>query len=367
MSPKPSRSNQGLRGTLPARRTTSPPRARAKPANAAAGGTKKRARQTSGASRHAGRGMAKAPAPTRRKTEGIVSSTPQTKRTKDPAGGVAYVDGAVTDLARARISIQDRGFLLGDGVFETLRTSGGKVFRLDEHARRMADGLRAIHLHPSLLDDFHAAVDALVAAGRRRIGDDLYLRVMMTTGPMEDIADTGRGVTVVGFCKRFKPYPMAYYSHGVHVIESRQRKDSANPLSTVKSLSFLPYITARREALAQAAHDALLANEKGRIAEATTSNVFARRDGVVFAPGPEEGALAGVTRGAVLEMIRDAGFDLRTRLTREDLLSAKEAWLTNTTGGVIPLTKVGEHAIGSGRKGELTSRLGAGLEALLRA
>jgi branched-chain amino acid aminotransferase len=279
--------------------------------------------------------------------------------------GLAYIDGRTMDLATATVPLNDRGFLLGDGVFETLRTSNGRVFRREGHAQRLEAGLHAINLDGSLVGEFGQAVDALVAEGTKAFGGELYVRVMVSTGPMEDFLDTGRGVSVTGLCKKFKPYPMAYYSQGVDLVTSRERKDTRSALCTVKTLSFLPYVTARREAHNATAHDALLLNEHGRIAEATTSNLFALVDGKVHAPGPAEGAIPGVTRAAVLELVAEAGFTVVERLEPKQLHAADEVWLTNTTGGIVPVRQVDERRIDGGR-GELTARLGHALEAEIR-
>jgi branched-chain amino acid aminotransferase len=279
--------------------------------------------------------------------------------------GIAYVDGRTQDLATATVPLNDRGFLLGDGVFETLRTSNGRVFRLEGHVQRLEAGLRAVNLDGDLVGEFRQAVDALVHDGAAAFGGELYVRVMVSTGPMEDVLETGRGVTVTGLCKKFKPYPMQYYSQGVDLVTSRERKDSRSALATIKTLSFLPYVTARREAHNATAHDALLLNEHGRVAEATTSNVFALFEGKVHAPGEAEGAIPGVTRAAVLELVRDAGFPVVERLEVGTLRKAEEVWLTNTTGGIVPVRQVDEKRVGAGR-GELSSRLGHALEAAIR-
>jgi branched-chain amino acid aminotransferase len=171
---------------------------------------------------------------------------------------------------------------------------------------------------------------------------------------------------VTGICKKFKPYPMQYYARGIHLVQSKVRKHSQDPLSTVKTLSFLPYIAARRWALSQTAHDALLLNEHGRVAEASTSNVFARRGDTVHAPGAGEGAIPGVTRQAVLELVEDAGLRFKEPLTLQELAGADEAWLTNTTGGIVPVTKFLESRIGDGAKGETTTDLSHALEAAIR-
>jgi branched-chain amino acid aminotransferase len=280
--------------------------------------------------------------------------------------GLGYVEGQVLDLAKATIPLNDRGYLLGDGVFETLRTVNGHVFRLDQHAERMRRSLKAIGLDDPVEEEFRAAVRALEREGHRLYGGELYLRVNISTGPMGDFADGERGVIVTGLCRKFKPYPMQHYSRGVHLITSRQRKFSQSPLSTVKSLSFLPHVAARREAMAATVHDAILLNEHGRVAEATTSNVFARKGDTVYAPGEAEGAVPGVTRAVVLGLVEEAGLEVVERLPVDTLRTAREAWLTNTTGGVVPFTRFDDRPIGNGEKDNLTARLGKAFETLLR-
>jgi branched-chain amino acid aminotransferase len=280
--------------------------------------------------------------------------------------GLAYVDGKVTDLAKAWVPLSDRGFLLGDGVFETLRTCNGEPFRLQDHAERLRRGLKAINLDESLEEEFEEAVAMLVRKGKKEFGGELYVRINVTTGPMEDVLGTGRGMSVTGVCKKFKPYPMQYYSRGIQVVVSRQRKDTRSPLSAVKTLSFLPYIAARREAHSQTAHDAVLLNEHDRVAEASTSNVFAVVGDRLHAPGEKEGAIPGVTRAAVLELARDADLEVAEPLTLAQLGKAKEMFLTNTTGGIVPVTRFGDRPVGKGQKGELTTQLSHALEAMLR-
>lgn len=285
---------------------------------------------------------------------------------KSAPEGLAYVDGQIVDLAKASVPLNDRGYLLGDGIFETLRVANGRVFRLDGHARRLRSGLKLIGLDESVERDFHDAVKALVRDGKRAFGDDLYLRVNVSTGPMDDVAGTDRGLLVTGIAKKFKPYPMQYYSHGVQVIVCGQRKDTRNPLSGHKTLSYLPHILARREALSATAHDAVLLNEHGRPTECSTSNLFARKGDTVYAPGLAEGACPGITREVVLELLGEGGLDVVENLTLAQLRGASEAWLTNTTGGLVPITRLDDKAIGKGKKGELTTQLSHAYEALLR-
>lgn len=281
--------------------------------------------------------------------------------------GIATVDGRIVPLADAKVSLMDRGYLLGDGVFETLRVSGRRPFRRDDHLTRLQRGLEVLGQDDSLVSDVDVAIDALVdGAAEAGLGDALYLRVNVTVGPSEDIAGNGEGVGITGTCKPFQPYPMSHYSDGVHLVVAKQRKDPRDPLSSIKHMSFLPYVAARRYAMSKTAHDAILLNTDGRVAEATTSNVFAVVDDVLHAPGSEEGALPGVTRQVVLELAEDTGLDVRSRLEVEELRRAEEAFVTNTIGGVVPVTRFEEVPVGDGTKGDLTTRLGHALEDMVR-
>ncbi len=280
--------------------------------------------------------------------------------------GLAYVDGQTLDLKDARVPLLDRGYLMGDGVFETLRTTHGAVFHLEAHAARFRTGLAAIGLEPEVEDLFLEAVAELVAVGVPEFGDELYLRINATTGVTEDLGGSDAGVTLTGICKPFKPYPMRFYSHGVHLILSDRRVEAPSMTGGAKPLSFLPYVMARREAHARTAHDAILRNDAGRLAEVTTSNLFAVVGDVVHAPGPDEGAVDGVTRGVVLDFLDDAGIAVEPTLDVATLRGADEAFVTNTTGGVVPVTRFEEAPVGSGQKGELTTRLGHAYEDLVR-
>lgn len=280
--------------------------------------------------------------------------------------GLAFIDGETCDVRDARVPLLDRGYLMGDGIFETLRTAHGEVFRIDDHAARFRTGLRALGLDDEIEDLFRDAIARLVQEGIPRFGDELYLRINATTGVTEELDGRDAGVTLTGICRPFKPYPMRYYTHGVHMIMSKRRVESPSPTGGAKPLSFLPYVMARREAHARTAHDALLRNHAGRPVEATTSNLFALHDDVVYAPGVEEGAVDGVTRGVVLELLRDAGITVRERLELETLPAASEVFVTNTTGGVVPVTRMEGRPVGDGHKGDLTTRLGHAYEDLVR-
>lgn len=279
-------------------------------------------------------------------------SDDQDDEARASGGPIAYVDGKVVDLADARIPLDDRGYLLGDGVFETLRVCDGRPFVPELHRRRLVEGLAAIGLDETAASAYDVAVAALLFEGRRRIGVDLQLRVQVSTGRMDGIVQDDPRILVTGIARPFMPYPRDLLDNGVDLVMTDVVKRRGDRLATTKSLSFLPYVSARRQAVAAGAHDGLLGNDAGRIAEASTSNVFAVQDGRLHAPGPSEAALAGTMREVVLALVAAAdgapgGRELEVvpDLPLAALASADEAWLTNTTGGVVPVRSVDGHAL----------------------
>ena len=282
--------------------------------------------------------------------------------------GFALVDGRLVPLARARVPIVDRGFLLGDGAFETLRVRAGHAIHPERHLERLRRGLGAIGIADTAADEAAEAVGRLVEEGSRRIGSELYLRVHVTrTADAAEERLDAPGV-VSGIVRAFVPYPERAYSEGLRVALSGHRKISTDPLATVKSLSYLPYLMVRRRARAEGWDDALVRNEHGRLIEASTSNLFVVRQGRLHSPGPKEGALDGVTRSVVLEEARSLGIPVDETVDPSTLGQADEVFLTNTVGGLLPVREVqGVDSVPAGPTGRVWRRLADAYEAHLAA
>lgn len=245
---------------------------------------------------------------------------------------LAYVDGQVMDLAQASIPLDDRGFLLGDGVFETMRTVDGHVFEGALHEARLLDGLRRLGLDADP-QPYRDAVAALVEAARQRIGERMGLRIQVSTGAMTDLVTPG-ALRYTGIARPLPEH--APEQVRVATMPGRIRRD--DPLAGIKTLSFLPYVTARRQALAAGADDALLGNDAGRWVEGATANLFVRVGDTVYAPGPAQGTVDGVTR--------------RVLLRHCDAIEAAppegpwdEAWFTSSIAGVVPISHIDGSAL----------------------
>ncbi len=280
-----------------------------------------------------------------------------------PAGW-AWMDGAVVPLAEAAVPLDDPGFLLGDGVFETLRARRGRIFRWPLHRARMAHGLEVLGIGSGVLDTVQAALEALAAAGARDY-DDQYLRAQVVRERGAGAAATGN---VTALVRPLPGYPAHWHGTGVRLGVAACRIDPHSPLAGVKSLSYLPQVLARRQAQGGGFDDALILNTDGRVCESAHGNVIARLGRTLYAPGREEGALAGVTRDVLLGWARDNGYGIEIRLPWDVLPMAEEAVLASTLAGVVPIATVeGLDARFPGGEGELAVAMTQAYEAMLDA
>ncbi|MGH8271311.1 MAG: aminotransferase class IV [Gammaproteobacteria bacterium] len=274
---------------------------------------------------------------------------------------LAWIEGRILPLVEARIALDDPGFLVGDGVFETLRARRGKLFRWDLHAERLAAGLAAVGIGNEALAVAERAAHEVAARAQDGYADDLYVRVQVARDA------TGAG-TVTALARALPQYPERLYREGARLGVAAWHRDLADPLVGVKSLSYLPQVWSRREAQARGFDDALILNSAGRVCEAAHGNVIARRGRNIYAPGSEEGALDGVTRRVLLAQIADDAYVLQSRLERSELEEAEEVVLTSTLAGVIPVVEIeGVSKRYAGAAGELAARLTQTYETLLDA
>jgi branched-chain amino acid aminotransferase len=272
-----------------------------------------------------------------------------------------YLNNRFVSKEEAKISVFDHGFLYGDGVFETLRGYRGKVLMLGEHIARLEQSAARLHIPMPVK---RSRLSAIVAESLElnKLAD-AYLRITVSRGLGEIGLDPAlcKNPTLVVIAKPFEPYPESFYTDGVSVavVQTRRNLPEAMP-PHVKSLNYLNNILAKMEATALGAHDAVLLNHQGEVAEGTTSNVFVALGGRLLTPAHDCGILAGITRNLVLRLARELEIPTEeTRLTAADLPIADECFLTNTTVEVLPVTQVDGQKIGDGRPGEMTRRLHA--------
>lgn len=278
--------------------------------------------------------------------------------------GFVNVNGRICSDREAVVSVLDHGFLYGEGVYEVLRTYGGGLFMFDRHMRRLRKSAEMIHLEVPLTDaEFHARTQETLEVVRRDSNHEgeIYVRILVTRGVGELNYDPRPCLspTVVIIIRPFTPPPRSVYEEGVKVVLAsiiRNHPRSINPL--IKSNNLLNNALAMQEAYRRGAFEAVMKNHQGELSECSQSNLFVVKTGAVRTPSLEAGLLAGITRELVFEAGADVGVKVSEGVLHEqDLLTADEAFLTSTTRDLVPIVKVDEQIIGSGRPGPITLKL----------
>lgn len=296
------------------------------------------------------------------------------------APGHVWVDGQVLPADARHLSVFDRGFQLGDGVFETLRARAGRPTELPEHLarlRRSAAGLD-IELPRDVEARLTAAIRALLAAdGLDGPDGDASIRITVSRGVFRSRGvlppDDGAAATLVVQAWPAVAAPAGHLERGLHLIVSRVRRDPQDPLATLKTTSRAAYVYARLEARRAGADDALFLTITDHLSEGTSANLFLVRrapgDGVLELATPGLGCaiLAGTTRSWLLGWAASAGLrPYEGWLTRGDLAGANEAFLCSSVAGVLPVTAFDGAPIGDGRPGEWTLRARDAREAMIQ-
>jgi branched-chain amino acid aminotransferase len=268
-----------------------------------------------------------------------------------------WIDGAPVDAAAARVSVFDRGFLYGDSVYEVLRTFGGRPFRLRDHLERLERSAAGLGMSLPAREAIERAVrETLAAAGE----PDAYIRIVVTRGAGEigldpAMADAPRLIVIV---RAVKGPPPESYADGVEVAVVGKARGAPGVDPAVKSGNYLASVLAIAEARQRGAYEALLTDAVGRLTEGSSSNFFVVRGGRAVTPPLSVGLLEGITRRAVIELLRGAGVAVdEAPLWPVDLKRGDEALLTSSVRGVVPVVRVDGEPIGDGRPGPITRRL----------
>jgi branched-chain amino acid aminotransferase len=282
---------------------------------------------------------------------------------------LVYLNGSLVPRAEARVSVFDHAFLYGYGLFETMRAYHGKIFLLERHIDRLADGAEAIGLATLLkgIDLARACRDTLQANNL----NEARVRLTVTGGESEAFPWEGKrgGPTVVVTARPYTAFPAEKLLQGFRVGVASLRRGAPLNVSGIKSVNYLVNVLARMEAARYGLDESLLLNDRGYIAEGANSNVFFVRGPGLVTPSTGSGILPGITRGLVMEMAGTLGIGVAesdTALT--DLKTFDEAFMTSSVIEVMPLVAVRDEdghmiSIGTGRPGEVTLKLMAAYKA----
>jgi branched-chain amino acid aminotransferase len=270
-----------------------------------------------------------------------------------------FLDGKYVSEGEAKISVFDHGLLYGDGVFEGIRLYGGKIFRLDQHLDRLFASAKAIMLQVPMTKQ--QLIETCCESCRQNNLKDGYIRLVVTRG----VGYLGlnpfrcKNPTVFIIADRIELYPEEVYRKGLKLITaSTQRTSPAAVNPSIKSLNYLNNILAKIEAVNAGAIEAIMLNGQGHVAECTGDNIFIVRSGKLETPPVSAGALVGITRQVVIELAAERNIEVReSNLTRYDLITADEVFLTGTAAEIVPVANIDGRIIGSGQPGALTLKL----------
>ena len=270
-----------------------------------------------------------------------------------------WLNDKLVDQADAKISVFDHGLLYGDGVFEGIRIYNSRIFELEAHIKRLYESAKVIRLEVPMSKD--RLIDAVEKTIKANGVIDGYIRLVVTRG----IGNLGLNPFVCENGQLFiiadniQLYPEELYETGMKVISATTVRN--HPLAIppqVKSLNYLNNILAKIEALDNDVPEAVMYNHEGYVAEATGDNVFIVKNGCIYTPPVEAGALGGITRSVVVKLAEQENIKVAEKnLTRFDLYVCDEFFLTGTAAEVIGIVEIDGRIIGDGKPGPITKLL----------
>ncbi len=270
-----------------------------------------------------------------------------------------WIDGEYYAKEDARVSVFDHGLLYGDGVFEGIRAYSGKVFRLKEHVARLYASAHAILMTiPMTQEAMAAMVEDCIKVNKLT---DAYIRLVVTRGYGDLGLDPRKCPKPTVFCiaDAIQLWPKELYERGLSVVTVPTPVNAPHNLSPqIKSLNYLAHILAKVEAVNAGADEALMLDAMGCVAEGSGQNIFCVSGKTLITPPSNAGILRGITRGAVIELAREAGLHVSEMvINRYDIYTADEAFLTGTAAEIVGVRQLDGRVIGSGKVGPVTKDL----------
>ncbi|TCK19241.1 D-alanine transaminase [Thiogranum longum] len=265
-----------------------------------------------------------------------------------------YLNGRFMPIEEACVSVTDRGFLFGDGVYEVIPAYGGRLFRLPHHLQRLQDSLDGIKLSNPLSElEWMELLENLLQKNQHRAGvnndQSVYLQITRGTSSKRDHNFPAEIHHTVYACSNPIPEPDPTIEHnGVAAITLDDIRWS---WCNIKAITLLPNVLLRQQAGERGAAEAILIRD-GYAIEASSSNIFIVRDGNIITPPNSPVMLPGITRDLVLELAEQQGHAYREdNITEEALHSADEIWITSSTREIVPVTRLDDAPVGNGLPG----------------
>jgi branched-chain amino acid aminotransferase len=266
-----------------------------------------------------------------------------------------FLNDNIVDCDQAHLSVAESGFLYGAGLFETMRSHNGVVFRRQDHLDRLFHSAAVLAIDHSYQKAYIG--DAIANLLEANELSEARLRLTLTNGPLTESQDQ-RTPTLLITATEFRPYPAEYYKAGVLVILCPFRQNATDPTCGHKTTCYYPRLLALNLARQKGAVEAIWFTTDNHLAEGCVSNVFLVKDSVLYTPPIETPVLPGIARKAVRQLAQQQAIDLVEKdLSIDDLLNADEVFLTNVIMEVLPVIQVERHTVGDGKVGPVTKKI----------
>ncbi|MEK6765869.1 MAG: aminodeoxychorismate lyase [Planctomycetota bacterium] len=268
------------------------------------------------------------------------------------------LNGKIISDTEGSVSSGDRGFLYGDGIFETLRSYNGKPFKLAEHLERMRCSAEKFSISFEYTNaEISENIKELIEKNNVQ---DAYIRITLSRGN----GGNGLGInnnlksTILIQAKSFTPYERRLYDEGMPLIVSGHRRSTSCPISSHKTTNLLTSILLKEEAKRMSANEAIVINTDGYVAECVVSNIFMVNNGSVVTPSLDTNILPGITRKTVLDICQNSGIPAREECFKIDaLIKAEEVFITNSLMEIMPVSRIDDYQIGKTIPGKITQQL----------
>ena len=268
---------------------------------------------------------------------------------------LVYLNGEYLPLEEARVSVDDRGFLLADGVYEVARVYAGRPYLMTEHMERMRNGLEALRIEYRDMDAIAAAAERLIRENGVNGDGTVYIQVTRGAAPRRHaFPDPGTPPTVYVAAKPYRNHPASWFEDGVSAVTV---SDNRWARCDIKSIALLPNVMANESAHAADAFEALFVKD-GVVLEGSHSNLWGVRDGRAVTYPASNYILAGITRGRVFELAAELGIPAVEGMIYQDSLDdVDELFLSGTTTEIMPIVEVDGRPVGDGSPGPVARRL----------
>ncbi|MBT3880476.1 MAG: aminodeoxychorismate lyase [Candidatus Scalindua sp.] len=269
-----------------------------------------------------------------------------------------FLNDKIIPETEGNVSTNDRGFLYGDGIYETLRSYKGKPFKLAEHLERMRHSAKQLKISFDYTNaDIGERINELIDKNRSQ---DAYIRITLSrgTGGGRLQMDDNINPTTLIQVKPLTQYDSKLYDEGMSLIISNYRRSTSSPIYCHKSSNLLTSILLKEEAKKRSAHEAIIMNTDEYVAECVVSNIFLVNNGNVVTPSLNTNILSGITRRTVLDICKDSRIPAGEELFKvEALLNADEVFITNSLMEIMPVSKMENYKIGKRIPGNITKQL----------